>query len=39
MEKITNLSGSYMVTARMIAAERDAASAQLQTFLVELGYG
>jgi type I restriction enzyme M protein len=38
MTKIENLWGKYAVTARQIEAERDAASAQLQAFLVELGY-
>jgi type I restriction enzyme M protein len=35
---IENLWGKYAVTARQIEAERDAAAAQLQVFLVELGY-
>ena len=33
-----NLWGKYAVTAKTIEAERDAASEQLQAFLVELGY-
>ena len=35
---IENLWGKYAVTAKEIEAERDAASKQLQAFLVELGY-
>jgi type I restriction enzyme M protein len=35
---IANLWGKYAVTARTIEAQRDAASAQLKAFLVELGY-
>lgn len=35
---IENLWGKYAVTAKEIEAERDAASRQLQAFLVELGY-
>jgi type I restriction enzyme M protein len=35
---IENLWGKYAVTARTIEAQRDAASAQLKAFLVELGY-
>ncbi len=35
---IENLWRKYAVTARQIEAERDAAAAQLQRFLVELGY-
>jgi type I restriction enzyme M protein len=38
VKAIENLWGKYAVTARQIEAERDAASAQLQAFLVELGY-
>jgi len=38
IKAIENLWGKYAVTAREIEAERDAASAQLQAFLVELGY-
>lgn len=35
---IENLWRKYAVTARQIEAERDAAAAELQAFLVELGY-
>ena len=35
---IENLWSKYAVTAKTIEAERDAASEQLQAFLVELGY-
>jgi type I restriction enzyme M protein len=35
---IENLWNKYAVTARVIEAERDAASVQLREFLVELGY-
>ena len=35
---IENLWQKYAVTAKQIEAERDAAAAQLQTFLKELGY-
>jgi type I restriction enzyme M protein len=35
---IENLWGKYAVTAKTIEAQRDAASAQLKAFLVELGY-
>ncbi len=35
---IENLWGKYAVTARQIEAERDLAAAELQRFLVELGY-
>jgi type I restriction enzyme M protein len=35
---IANLWSKYAVTAKTIEAERDAASAQLKAFLVELGY-
>lgn len=35
---VENLWGKYAVTARQIEAERDAAAAQLQAFLAELGY-
>jgi len=35
---IENLWDKYAITARMIEAERDAASKQLKEFLVELGY-
>jgi type I restriction enzyme M protein len=35
---IANLWGKYAVTAKTIEAQRDAASAQLKAFLVELGY-
>lgn len=38
IKAIENLWGKYAVTAKTIEAERDAASAQLQAFLVELGY-
>jgi type I restriction enzyme M protein len=35
---IENLWGKYAVTAKQIEAERDAAAAELQGYLVELGY-
>jgi type I restriction enzyme M protein len=38
VKAIENLWNKYAVTAREIEAERDAASEQLQAFLVELGY-
>ena len=38
IKAIENLWGKYAVTAKAIEAERDAASHQLQAFLVELGY-
>lgn len=38
IKAIENLWRKYAVTARQIEAERDAASQQLQQFLVELGY-
>lgn len=38
IKAIENLWGKYAVTAKTIEAERDAASVQLQAFLVELGY-
>lgn len=38
IKAIENLWGKYAVTAKTIEAERDAASEQLQAFLVELGY-
>jgi len=38
IKAIENLWGKYAVTAKEIEAERDAASEQLQGFLVELGY-
>ncbi|MDP3878056.1 MAG: N-6 DNA methylase [Methylobacter sp.] len=38
IKAIENLWSKYAVTAKTIEAERDAASEQLQTFLVELGY-
>jgi len=38
IKAIENLWGKYAVTAKTIEAERDAASQQLQAFLVELGY-
>lgn len=38
VKAIENLWGKYAVTARQIEAEQDAAAAQLQAFLVELGY-
>jgi type I restriction enzyme M protein len=38
IKAIENLWSKYAVTAREIEAERDAASQQLQQFLVELGY-
>ncbi|RUM93659.1 MAG: restriction endonuclease subunit S [Thiothrix sp.] len=38
IKAIENLWGKYAVTARVIEAERDAASEKLQGFLVELGY-
>ena len=38
IKAIENLWSKYAVTARKIEAERDAASRQLQQFLVELGY-
>jgi type I restriction enzyme M protein len=38
VKAIENLWSKYAVTAREIEAERDAASEQLQGFLVELGY-
>jgi len=38
IKAIENLWGKYAVTAKEIEAERDAASQQLQGFLVELGY-
>jgi type I restriction enzyme M protein len=38
VKAIENLWAKYAVTARQIEAERDAAAAQLQSFLVELGY-
>jgi type I restriction enzyme M protein len=38
IKAIENLWGKYAVTAKTIEAERDAASVQLQKYLVELGY-
>ncbi|PCH62808.1 MAG: restriction endonuclease subunit S [Gammaproteobacteria bacterium] len=38
IKAIENLWGKYAVTAKTIEAERDAASEQLQAFMVELGY-
>lgn len=38
VKAIENLWSKYAVTARQIEAERDTAAAQLQAFLVELGY-
>jgi type I restriction enzyme M protein len=38
IKAIENLWSKYAVTAKTIEAERDAASNQLKTFLVELGY-
>ncbi len=38
VKAIENLWSKYAVTARTIEAERDAATAQLQKFLLELGY-
>ena len=38
IKAIENLWNKYAVTAKTIEAERDAASQQLQAFLVELGY-
>jgi len=38
IKAIENLWSKYAVTAKAIEAERDAASKQLQAFLVELGY-
>lgn len=38
VKAIANLWSKYAVTARTIEAQRDAASAQLKAFLVELGY-
>jgi type I restriction enzyme M protein len=38
IKAIENLWSKYAVTAKTIEAERDAASAQLQAFMVELGY-
>jgi type I restriction enzyme M protein len=38
IKAIENLWSKYAVTAKTIEAERDAASQQLQAFLVELGY-
>jgi len=38
IKAVENLWSKYAVTAREIEAERDAASQQLQAFLVELGY-
>jgi len=38
IKAIENLWGKYAITAKTIEAERDAASQQLQAFLVELGY-
>ncbi len=38
IKAIENLWGKYAVTARTIEGERDRASAQLQAYLVELGY-
>jgi len=38
IKAIENLWDKYAVTAKQIEAERDAASRQLQAFLVELGY-
>jgi type I restriction enzyme M protein len=38
IKAIENLWSKYAVTAKTIEAERDAASKQLQAFLVELGY-
>ena len=38
VKALENLWGKYAVTAKTIEAERDAASEQLQAFLVELGY-
>lgn len=38
IKAIENLWNKYAVTAKTIEAERDAASAQLQEFMVELGY-
>ncbi|MET0109923.1 MAG: class I SAM-dependent DNA methyltransferase [Candidatus Thiodiazotropha sp.] len=38
IKAIENLWNKYAITARIIEAERDAASEQLQAFLVELGY-
>ena len=38
IKAIENLWSKYAVTARTIEAERDAASEQLQAFMVELGY-
>lgn len=38
VKAIENLWSKYAVTAKAIEAERDAASAKLQEFLVELGY-
>ena len=38
IKAIENLWGKYAVNAKAIEAERDSASAQLQVFMVELGY-
>ena len=38
IKAIENLWGKYAVTAKTIEAERDAASEQLQAFMMELGY-
>jgi type I restriction enzyme M protein len=38
IKAIENLWSKYAVTAKTIETERDAASEQLQAFLVELGY-
>ena len=38
IKAIENLWGKYAVTAKTIEGERDAATEQLQAFLVELGY-
>ena len=38
IQGIENLWSKYAVTAKAIEAERDAASAQLQAFMAELGY-
>lgn len=38
VKALENLWGKYAVTAKTIEAERDTASEQLQTFLMELGY-
>jgi type I restriction enzyme M protein len=38
VQAVENLWAKYAVTAKQIEAERDAASRELQAFLVELGY-